>query len=62
MSYKDVRYYRRYPEEWIYFLKDELAKEFPDFASEKLLPSYLPPVATSSLVGKLAAKLPSKPS
>ena len=29
MSYKDENYYRKFPKEWIFFLKDELAKDFP---------------------------------
>ena len=45
MSYKDESYYKKFPREWVYFLKDELAKEFPDYTSGKLLSGYLPPVS-----------------
>ena len=61
MSYKDTGYYRKFPREWIFFLKDELAKEFPEYTDGRLLTGYLPPVATTSMIGKLAAKLPSRP-
>jgi len=61
MSYKDESYYRKFPREWIYFLKDELSKEFPDYNSGKLLTGYLPPVSKSSLIGKIAARFPSRP-
>ena len=61
MSYKDTGYYQKFPEEWVYFLKDELAREFPEYTSEKLLNGYLPPVCRKSLVGKIASKFPSKP-
>jgi len=61
MSYKDASYYRKFPREWIFFLKNELAKEFPGYADGRLLTGYLPPVATTSMIGKLAAKLPSRP-
>jgi len=61
MSYKDTSYYRKFPREWIFFLRDELAKEFPGYTDGRLLTGYLPPVATKSMIGKLAAKLPSRP-
>ena len=37
MSYKDERYYRNFPQGWIFLLKDELSKEFPEYRSGKLL-------------------------
>ena len=61
MSYKDTTYYRKYPKEWISILRLELSKEFPGYDDGRLLSGYLPPVATSSTLGKLAAKLPSRP-
>ena len=61
MAHKDDIYYQKFPREWIYFLKDELAKEFPEYTSGKLLTGYLPPVAKTSLIGKIAAKFPSRP-
>ena len=61
MSYKDESYYQKFPREWIYFLKDELAKEFPDYTSGKLLSGHLPPVSVKSFTGKVAAKFPSRP-
>jgi len=61
MSYKDESYYRKFPREWISILRLELSKEFPGYDDGRLLSGYLPPVATTSMIGKLAAKLPSKP-
>ena len=61
MSYKDESYHQKFPREWIYFLKNELSKEFPDYTSGKILTGYLPSVSTKSLTGKIAAKFPSRP-
>jgi hypothetical protein len=61
MSYKDECYYKKFPQGWVYFLKDELAKEFPDYSSDRLLSGYLPPVSKTSTIGKMAAKFPSRP-
>jgi len=61
MSYKDENYYRKFPKEWIFFLKDELAEEFPGYTDGTLLTGYLPPVAKTSLTGKIAARFPSRP-
>ena len=61
MSYKDGSYYRKFPKEWISILQLELSKEFPGYDDGRLLSGYLPPVAATSILGKLAAKLPSSP-
>jgi len=61
MSYKDELYYRKFPRDWIYFLRDELAKEFPEYASGKLLNGYLPPVSKGTIISRIAARFPSRP-
>jgi|TARA_R110000823_G_scaffold243702_2_gene367882 hypothetical protein len=61
MSYKDDSYYRKFPQDWIYFLRSELTKEFPEYESDRLLSGYLPPVSKSSIIGKIAARFPSRP-
>ena len=61
MAHKDECYYMKFPQDWVYFLKDELSREFPDYSSDKLLSGYLPPVSKTSTIGKIAAKFPSRP-
>ena len=61
MSYKDELFYKKFPREWISLLKDELAKEFPDYTSGRLLSGHLPSVSKSSCPGKIAMRFPSRP-
>ncbi len=58
----DYSYHRKFPREWLWLLREELYKEFPDYGDEiDLAYDYLPPVVTHSFIGRLAEKLPSKP-
>ena len=61
MSYKDDSYYRKFPQDWIYFLREELTKEFPEYKSDRLPPGYLPPVVKGTIISKIATRFPSRP-
>ena len=69
---RNYGYHSKFSGEWLDILRYELSREFPTY-SDMLIPSarieynphdrtsYLPPVDDSSWVGRLAARLPSKP-
>ena len=69
---RNYGYHAKFSGEWLDILRYELSREFPEYI-DMTIPSarieynpsdrtsYLPPVDESSWVGRLAAKLPSKP-
>ena len=59
---RNHKYHTKFPLVWVAILRHELYNEFPMTSLDQPdLMSYLPPVDDSSWVGRLAAKLPSKP-
>ena len=61
MSHKDDSFYRKFPQDWVYFLREELTKEFPEYKSDKLPLGYLPPVVKGTIISKIATRFPSRP-
>ena len=60
---KDYDYVQKFPLGWRNQLRDELHKEFGSYRCSTSDGSYryYPPVVTTSIVGSIAANLPSKP-
>ena len=69
---RNYGYHAKFSGEWLDILRYELSREFPNYINMTIpsarieynpsdRTSYLPPVDESSWVGRLAAKLPSKP-
>ena len=59
MAHKNRHHENEFPKAWCFFLKDELTKEFHGYTEDEII--CLPPVTRNSIIGKMAAYLPSKP-
>ena len=57
----DFGFVLKFPQKWNYFLRRELMKAQPRYGTGELLSGYLPPVSKESLIGRIAAKFPSRP-